>query len=89
MDFRPALRTEALLETMAALGRDCRTTARGMPRNPLLAALILSHFADELQLVRPPVAVQNAMLRPLAALGRVLGYRAEHHYSGEVPRVTP
>lgn len=88
VDFRPALRTEALLETMATLGRDGRTTARGMPRNPLLAAVILSHFADELQLVRPPVAVQNATLRPLAALGRVLGYRAEHPYSGEEPRVT-
>lgn len=80
VDFRPALRTEVVLEALAALARDGRTTAAGVPRNPLRLALVLRHFEDEIAFVRPAPPVQRALLGPLAALGRALGYRADHPY---------
>ncbi|HWM13640.1 MAG TPA: cupin domain-containing protein [Gaiellaceae bacterium] len=77
VDFRPALRTEAALETLADLARAGRTTAAGVPRNPLRLAVVLHDFEDEITLVRPPLAVQKAILGPLAAIGRLLGYGAD------------
>jgi hypothetical protein len=56
-DFRPALRTEVAFETLAGLAHDGKTTRAGVPRNPLRAALILRHFADEIYFVRPPLAL--------------------------------
>jgi quercetin dioxygenase-like cupin family protein len=76
VEFRPALRTEALLETLAALARQGKTTRRGLPWNPLRLAVLLSDFSYELRLARPPAALQSLWLRPLAAAGRVLGYGA-------------
>jgi quercetin dioxygenase-like cupin family protein len=78
VDFRPALRTEATLETLAGLARDGMTTASGAPRNPFRLALFLRDFADEIYFVRPPLGIQKVVLGPLAALGRLLGYRAEY-----------
>jgi hypothetical protein len=57
-----------------------RTTKAGAPRNPLLAALILRHFEDEIYFVRPPLAVQRVLLGPLAAIARSLGMRPERPY---------
>jgi hypothetical protein len=39
VEFRPALRTEVVLETLAGLAREGRTTRAGLPRNPLRAAV--------------------------------------------------
>jgi quercetin dioxygenase-like cupin family protein len=78
VDFRPALRTETALETLAGLARDGLTTASGVPRNPFRLALLLRDFADEFYFVRPPLRLQRVVLRPLAALGRLLGYRAQY-----------
>ncbi len=80
VDFRPALRTEAAFETLAGLARDGRTTGSGVPKNPLRLALVLRGFEDEIYFVRPPLAVQKLLFGPLAALGRLLGYRAEYPY---------
>jgi quercetin dioxygenase-like cupin family protein len=80
VDFRPALRTEIAFEALAGLARDGRTTSAGVPRNPLQLALVLREFEAEIYFVRPPLAVQKVLLGPLAALGRMLGYRAEHPY---------
>jgi quercetin dioxygenase-like cupin family protein len=80
VDFRPALRTEFAFETLTALARQGKTNRAGPPRDPLLAALVLRHFEDEIYFVRPPLTVQKAVLGPLAALARVLGYRAEQRY---------
>jgi quercetin dioxygenase-like cupin family protein len=84
VEVRPALRTEIAFETLAGLARDRMTTAAGVPRNPLRLALVLREFDDELRLVRPPLAVQRAILGPLARLGRMLGYRAEYTYRRDV-----
>jgi quercetin dioxygenase-like cupin family protein len=88
VDFRPALRTAIAFETLAALAQEGRTTKAGAPRNPLLAALILRHFEDEIYFVRPPLAVQRALLGPLAALARSLRMRPErpYPYAQPIPR---
>lgn len=78
VDFKPALRTETAFETLAGLARDGKTI--GIPRNPLRLALVLREFEDEIQFVQPPLAVQKAILGPLAAAGRLLGYRAEYQF---------
>jgi quercetin dioxygenase-like cupin family protein len=80
VDFRPALRTEVAFETLAGLAHAGKTTRAGVPRNPLRAARIARHFEDEIFFVRPPLAVQKAILGPLAVLARVLGYRPEYPY---------
>jgi quercetin dioxygenase-like cupin family protein len=84
VDFRPALRTEIAFETLAGLARDRMTTAAGVPRNPLRLALVLREFEHEIRFVRPPLALQKAILGPLARLGRILGYRAEYPYRQDV-----
>lgn len=81
VDFRPALRTETAFETLAGLARDGKTTKTGVPRNPLRAALVLQEFADEFALARPPRALQQIVLAPLAAMGRLIGLRAEYPYA--------
>ncbi len=80
IDFRPALRTETALETLAALARDGKTNRAGAPKNPLLLALVLRHFEDEIYFVQPPLYVQRVIFGTLARVGRLLGYRAEYPY---------
>jgi quercetin dioxygenase-like cupin family protein len=80
VDLRPALRTEVAFEALAGLAEDGKTTKSGVPRNPLMAALVLRTFEPEIYFVKPPLAVQRAVLGPLAALARALGYRAEYPY---------
>ncbi len=79
-DSRPALRTEIAFEALAGPAQDGKITAAGVPKNPLQAAVILRHFQDEIYFVRPPRAVQRGIFGRLAALGRMLGYRAEYPY---------
>jgi mannose-6-phosphate isomerase-like protein (cupin superfamily) len=65
--LRPALESEALLETLFALGRD---------PGPLQLAVIFDEFAELGRPPRPSPRLQRALIRPLAALGRARGYRA-------------
>jgi quercetin dioxygenase-like cupin family protein len=80
IDFRPALRTETAFESLAALARDGKTNKAGAPKNPLLLALILHHYEEEIYFVRPPLAVQRMIFGVLAKVARLLGYRAEYPY---------
>ena len=80
VDFRPALRTESAFETLAGLARDGKTNRAGAPRNPLLLALVLHHFEEEIYFVRPPLAAQRVIFGLLARVARLLGYRAEYPY---------
>ena len=77
-DFSPALRTAVAFETLAGPAHDGKITRAGVPRNPLRAALILRHFADEIYFVRPPPVLQKLIYGPLAALARTLGYRPQY-----------
>ncbi len=80
VNFRPALRTATAFEALAGLARDGKTTKAGIPKNPLQAALILRHFEDEIYFIRPALAIQRLILGPLAAIARLLGYRADYPY---------
>lgn len=80
VDFRHPLRTEAAFETLARLARDGKTTAAGVPKDPLRLALIARHFEEEIHFVRPPLAVRRVVLGALAAIARLLGDRAEYPY---------
>lgn len=81
VEFRPALRSEEVLETLAAIAQEGRTNAEGVPRNLLELALIVNQFEDEIYLASPPLAVQRALFGPLAWLARRLGYSATRRYS--------
>jgi hypothetical protein len=81
VDFRPALWTETAFVTLAALARDGKTNGAGAPKNPLLLALVLREYEDEIYFVKPPLAVQRVVFGALAKVARLLGYRVEHSYS--------
>jgi quercetin dioxygenase-like cupin family protein len=80
IDFRPALRTETAFETLAGLARDGKTNRAGARRDPLLLALVLRHFEDEIYFVRPPLYVQRVIFGAFARVARLLGYRSEYPY---------
>lgn len=73
-EFRPALRTEMFFETFFGLATDGKTNRKGLP-NPLRLAVLMREYEDELQLARPPLRAQKVLFGPLAAVGRLLGYR--------------
>ena len=84
VEFRPALASETVLETLAALAATGRTRADGVPRNLLDLALVVHDYEDEIYLERPPLFVQRAMFGPLAWLGRRLGRSAVVPYPAGV-----
>ena len=80
--LRPALESEALLETLFGLAQAGEVGRRGEP-NLLRLAVIFDEFRDLGRPPRPSPAVQRALLAPLAAAGRALGYRARFAEEGE------
>ena len=92
VEFRPALRSETVLETLAGLARDGKTNKAGVPKNPLRLALLVHDYEDELYLAQPPLFVQRVIFGVLAQVGRLFGYRAEYSYPygdrGEEPSET-
>lgn len=68
----PALATEAMLETAAALARDQQATGRTLPR-PLDLALFMCDFEREVRAPYLPASLVRAVLRPLRGLARSLG----------------
>lgn len=75
IEFRPAGRQERALEVLCALGRAGGLTRRGIPRNPLRAAVLMGDTLDDNILVGVPPWVQRAGARGMMAAGRLLGYR--------------
>lgn len=81
-ESRPALDSEVLLETLFGLARDGKVGESGDP-SLLQLAVIFREFSELGRPTRPPPAVQRAIFGPLAALGRLRGYRARYpQYSG-------
>jgi quercetin dioxygenase-like cupin family protein len=72
VESTPALCTEALLETAAALARDQRAAGRILPR-PLDLALFMGDFDREVRAPYLPAPLVSAALRPLRVLARSLG----------------
>jgi uncharacterized cupin superfamily protein len=82
-EFRPALNTEILFETLYGLATDGNTDRNGLPK-PLQMAVILNGLhKGEIYLATPPIAVQKALFALLAPAGKLVGYR-DHYpkYSG-------
>jgi quercetin dioxygenase-like cupin family protein len=78
VEVRPALNLQEFLETTAGLSRAGKITPRGIPKSPptmLRLAVLARHFEPCTYLARPPLAVQRALIAPLAYLGRLLGHR--------------
>jgi quercetin dioxygenase-like cupin family protein len=73
--FEPALTAEGFFEDFFALAAAGRTRPDGNARL-LDAAVILDDHRDVLYVLRPPVAVQKALFRLLAPVGRALGFGA-------------
>lgn len=71
VEVRPALEMEQLFETVAALAREGRTFAGGMPK-PLELALFMRRFENEVQAPVTPGLVR-AVMSPLAWMGRRRG----------------
>jgi quercetin dioxygenase-like cupin family protein len=76
LELRPALRMEEVFESLAGFASEGKARAGGLPRDPLQLAVFAWEFRREIRGPRPPRAVQAAVLPPLAAIGRALGYRA-------------
>lgn len=82
---RPALKTQAFLETMWGLAADGKTNASGVP-NLLQLAVILREYANEFRAVSPPYPLQRVLFGLLAPIGRLLGYQPRYdRYSKETP----
>jgi mannose-6-phosphate isomerase-like protein (cupin superfamily) len=83
VELRPALKHEVFFETVFGLQRDGRFPVEGerRPPTPLQGALIVVEYGN--YLAKPPIPVQKALFRPLALLGRLLGYRASYPEYGD------
>jgi mannose-6-phosphate isomerase-like protein (cupin superfamily) len=72
IEFRPALGTERLFEDLFALARAGRLGKLGFPRDPFLGAVVAQKHFEEAHLAGVPVGLQRAVVRLLAAAGRLL-----------------
>lgn len=80
---RPAMKTQAFLETMWGLEADGKTNAGGVP-NLLQLAVILQDFRNEFRASSPAYPVQRILVGILAPIGRLFGYRSRYdRYSKE------
>jgi quercetin dioxygenase-like cupin family protein len=71
---RPALNTEALLETGTGLAADGKVNKTGMP--PLLqVALMANYFAPVYRLAKPPYLIQKILFAVLTPIAYLKGYR--------------
>ena len=85
-EIRPPLRFQTLFETGFGLARDGKTSKRGIPKNPLQLAVLVSEVKDDFYFTKIPMLVQRVFLTLvtiLASVGRWFGYRARYSkYSG-------
>jgi quercetin dioxygenase-like cupin family protein len=80
VDLHPALRTEEFFETFFGLAQAGKVDKKtGLP-NPLILALIMREFKNEIYLAQPPVPVQNVVFGVMGSIGRLLGYRGRYEY---------
>jgi quercetin dioxygenase-like cupin family protein len=77
VEFRPALNTESLFETLFGLARDGKVSEKGVP-NPLQIVALLHEYEDELGTPWVPKWLQHAVVSLLAPLARRRGYRGRY-----------
>ena len=74
---KPALDTEYLLETTAALAEHNKTDEAGRP--PILqVAVMMDEFSDMFRLATPPYPVQRIAFSILTPISFLLGYKATY-----------
>jgi quercetin dioxygenase-like cupin family protein len=74
-EFRPALRSDAMFESLFALGTRGELDEHGMP-SLLQLALSVPAYADEIRVSRPPWLVQRVLFALLAPIARRRGLHA-------------
>ena len=84
----PALDMEDLLTTTAELAIEGNTNRKGMPK-PLHLALFVRRFEREVRAPFPPPAVVNALMAPLAAIGRLRGHAERYAPAASAPALVP
>lgn len=69
---------EAFFETVCGLQRDGKSPVEGEKKspNPFQGALILTEY--DFYMAGMPITMQKIIFRPLAFVGRLLGYRASY-----------
>ncbi len=89
VEFRPALNSETLFETLFGLARDGKTDAQARP-NPFQFALIAQTFKDEAMPAAPKDRLLLGTLGPLLAfIGRLMGYKAIYPEYTQVSQDAP
>jgi hypothetical protein len=78
IELRPALDTQGMFETYAALAREGKTNRRGIPTNPLQLAASANQYREVILLPRPPLLLQRLAMKPFAFLARLFGYRGAY-----------
>ncbi|UHQ95075.1 cupin domain-containing protein [Haloterrigena alkaliphila] len=73
-EHRPALRFEEFLQAMVELDREDGLDSDGMPANPLVGAVLLDEFHNEMRPADIPVSIQRILFPALATVGRKVGY---------------
>ena len=73
----PVGRFDEMIKTLYGLARDGKTNDKGMP-NLLQLAVFAKEFRPEMELTRPPRAVQALLFGILSPIGKALGYRATY-----------
>jgi hypothetical protein len=81
-ELRPAMSTEVYFETVFGLARDGKVNKRGVP-NLLQTAVIVRGLGEKGGFPGAPIALQQAGVMVIAAIGRLFGYKARYEkYSG-------
>lgn len=74
---RPAMKTQAFLETMWGLEADGKFNAKGTPKL-LQLAVILREYSNEFRAASPPYWVQRVLFGLLSPIGKLFGYQASY-----------
>ncbi|MEX1195708.1 MAG: cupin domain-containing protein [Dehalococcoidia bacterium] len=81
-ELRPAMNTEVYFETVFGLARDGKVAKNGVP-NLVHAAVIVRDLGEKGGIPGAPMPLQRIGVILLAAVGRILGYKARYEkYSG-------
>jgi quercetin dioxygenase-like cupin family protein len=85
VEFRPALRTELVFETLIGLAAEGKVRANGMPRL-LQASVFIQEYGEELYFPIPG-PIKKVLATAVAPVARRLGHRPWYEeYTGDDPR---
>ena len=73
----PVGRFDEMIKTLFGLARDGKTNKKGMP-NLLQLAVFAKEFRPEMELTKPPRAIQAVLFGILSPIGKAFGYRATY-----------